>query len=161
MGKKINIVNTFLRNTLIIVGFISQIFLSCRQAQNQETYKVSEPSQLQSEQKETKTEKKTDKESTDYQSNKQSKFPQKVYVVLKYVKENGTAPEGYVGGRKFGNYEKQLPQKDENGRRINYQEWDVNPKKQGRNRGVERLVTGSNSKAYFTKNHYKSFIEIE
>ncbi len=152
---------TFLRNTLLVVGFISQIFLGCRQTQKQETYKVSEPSTQKSRQKETKTEKETQKKSTDYQSNKQSKIPQKVYEVLKYIKENGTAPDGYVGGRKFGNYEKQLPQKDENGRRINYQEWDVNPKQKGRNRGAERLVTGSNSKAYFTKNHYKSFIEIE
>ena len=135
--------------------------MGCRQNQKQETYKVSEPSTQQSGQKEAKVRKKTDKESTDYQSNKKSKIPQKVYEVLKYIKENGTAPDGYVGGRKFGNYEKQLPQKNENGRRINYQEWDVNPKKQGRNRGAERLVTGSNSKAYFTKNHYKSFIEIE
>jgi ribonuclease T1 len=111
--------------------------------------------------KETKTKRKTDKIDNDYQTNKQNKIPHKVYEVLKYVKENGTAPDGYVGGRKFGNYEKQLPQKDENGLQINYFEWDVNPKQKGRNRGAERLVTGSNAKAYFTKNHYKSFIEIE
>ena len=108
-------------------------------------------------QKESKKDRKTDEKTPDYQSNKQSKIPQKVYEVLKYVKENNTAPEGYVGGRKFGNYEKLLPQKDENGRRINYQEWDVNPKQKGRNRGAERLVTGSDGRAYYTKNHYKSF----
>lgn len=149
--------NIFLRNTLLVVGLISQIFLGCRQAQKQETYKAPESSTQQSGQEETKAGRKAEKESTDYQSNKQSKIPQKVYEVLKYIKENGTAPDGYVGGRKFGNYEKHLPQKDENGRRINYQEWDVNPKKQGRNRGAERLVTGSDGRAYFTKNHYKSF----
>jgi ribonuclease T1 len=161
MGKKINMVNTFLRNTLLFVGVIIQIFLGCRQNQNQETFKVFEISSQQSGQKEVKVRKKTDKKFTDYQTNKKSTIPQKAYEVLKYVKENGTAPDGYVGGRKFGNYEKKLPQKDENGRRINYQEWDVNPKRQGRNRGAERLVTSSNSKAYFTKNHYKSFIEIK
>lgn len=153
--------NTFLRNTLLVIGLVSQIFLGCRQTQKQETYKVTEPSSQQSEQKENKKNSKTEKKTPDYQSNKQGKIPQKVYEVLKYVKENGTAPNGYVGGRKFGNYEKQLPQKDENGRRINYQEWDVNPKQQGRNRGAERLVTGSNDKAYYTKNHYKSFINVE
>jgi ribonuclease T1 len=154
-------VNTFFRNTLLVVGFISQIFLGCRQTQKQETYKVAEPSTQQSRQKETKADRITEKESTDYQLNKQGKIPQKVYEVLKYIKENGVAPDGYVGGRKFGNYEKLLPQKDENGRRINYQEWDVNPKQKGRNRGAERLVTGSDGRAYYTKNHYKSFINVE
>ncbi|MDZ7934808.1 MAG: ribonuclease domain-containing protein [Emticicia sp.] len=153
--------NNFLKNTLLFVGIISQIFLGCRQTQKQETYKVAEPTAQQSSQKETSAERKIAKESTDYQSNKQGKIPQKVYDVLKYIKENGAAPEGYVGGRKFGNYEKLLPQKDDNGRRINYQEWDVNPKQPGRNRGAERLVTGSNGRAYFTKNHYKSFINVE
>lgn len=153
--------NTFLRNTLLVVGLISQIFLGCRQTQKQETYKVAEPSNQQSGQKETKADRKNEKESTDYQADKQGKIPQKVYEVLKYIKENGTAPDGYVGGRKFGNYEKLLPQKDENGRRINYKEWDVNPKQKGRNRGAERLVTGSDGRAYYTKNHYKSFINVE
>ncbi len=153
--------NTFLKNTLLVVGLISQIFLGCRQTQKQETYKVAESAAQESGQKETKSGKKTEKEVTDYQSNKQNKIPQKVYEVLKYIKENGSAPDGYVGGRKFGNYEKLLPQKDENGRRINYQEWDVNPKQKGRNRGAERLVTGSDGRAYYTKNHYKSFINVE
>lgn len=153
--------NTFLRNTLLVVGLISQVFLGCRQTQKQESYKVAEPSNQQSEQKENKRNRKIEEKSPDYQSNKQGKIPQKVYEVLKYIKENGSAPDGYVGGRKFGNYEKLLPQKDDNGRRINYQEWDVNPKKQGRNRGAERLVTGSDGRAYYTKNHYKSFINVE
>ncbi len=152
---------TFLRNTLLVVGFISQIFLGCRQTQKQESYNASEPTTQQAEQKENKRNRKTEEKSPDYQSNKQGKIPQKVYEVLKYVKENATAPDGYVGGRKFGNYEKLLPQKDDNGRRINYQEWDVNPKKKGRNRGAERLVTGSDNRAYYTKNHYKSFINVE
>lgn len=149
--------NTFLRNTLLIVGLISQIFLGCRQANKHESYKAAESTTQQAEQKEHKKDRTTNEKTPDYQSNKQSKIPQKVYEVLKYIKENGEAPDGYVGGRKFGNYEKQLPQKDDNGRRINYQEWDVNPKQQGRNRGVERLVTGSDGRAYYTKNHYKSF----
>lgn len=153
--------NTFLRNTLFVVGLISQIFLGCRQTQKQETYKAAELSTQQSEQKEYKRNREAEEKTPDYKSSKQSKIPQKVYEVLKYIEENGTAPEGYVGGRKFGNYEKLLPQKDENGRRINYQEWDVNPKQKGRNRGAERLVTGSDGRAYYTKNHYKSFINVE
>lgn len=149
--------NIIFKNILLIILFASQFFLGCRQTTKQESYKAAEASTQKSEQKK----RNVKSESTDYQSNKQSKIPQKVYEVLKYIKENGIAPDGYVGGRKFGNYEKLLPQKDENGRRINYQEWDVNPKKQGRNRGVERLVTGSDGRAYFTKNHYKSFINVE
>lgn len=155
--------NTILKNILFILLLASQTLLGCRQANKQESFKATEPSAQQAEQKEKekKVERKTEKKNSDYQSNKQGKIPQKVYEVLKYIKENGSAPEGYVGGRKFGNYEKQLPQKDDNGRRINYQEWDVNPKKQGRNRGAERLVTGSDGRAYYTKNHYKSFINVE
>jgi ribonuclease T1 len=156
-------VNTILKNILLILLLTSQSLLGCRQVSKQESFKSAVPSAQQTEkkEKETKTKRKTDKIDNDYQSNKQNKIPQKVYEVLKYIEENGTAPDGYVGGRKFGNYEKQLPQKDENGLQINYFEWDVNPKQKGRNRGAERLVTGSNAKAYFTKNHYKSFIEIE
>lgn len=150
-----------LKNILFILLLASQTLLGCRQANKQESYKAAEPTTQQAEQKENKKDRKSDEKDSDYQSNKQSKIPQKVYEVLKYIKENGVAPEGYVGGRKFGNYEKLLPQKDDNGRRINYQEWDVNPKQQGRNRGAERLVTGSDGRAYYTKNHYKTFIEIE
>ncbi len=87
--------------------------------------------------------------------------PTKALKVLKYVRENGVAIEGYVGGRKFGNYEGLLPKKDGSGKRINYQEWDVNPKIEGRNRGKERLITGSDGKAYFTNDHYGSFVEIK
>ena len=88
-------------------------------------------------------------------------IPQKVYKVLAYVKENGRAPEGYQGGRKFGNYEKHLPLKDETGKPMKYQEWDVNPKKNGKNRGAERLVTSENKHAWYTRDHYNSFTEIE
>jgi ribonuclease T1 len=86
--------------------------------------------------------------------------PTKALKVLKYVRENGVAMDGYVGGRKFGNYEGLLPKKDATGKRINYQEWDVNPKIQGKNRGAERLVTGSDGKAYYTDDHYRSFVVV-
>jgi ribonuclease T1 len=90
-----------------------------------------------------------------------TKIPQKVYEVLSYIRANKEAPEGYVGGRKFKNLEQQLPKTDNTSRRINYQEWDVNPKQQGRNRGSERLVTGSDGRAWFTNNHYRSFVEVK
>jgi guanyl-specific ribonuclease Sa len=89
-----------------------------------------------------------------------TRIPTKAFKVLKYVRENGVAPNGYQGGRRFGNYEKRLPQKDEVNRRVNYQEWDVNPKIQGKNRGAERLIT-SPVKAYYTSDHYRTFIEMK
>ena len=90
-----------------------------------------------------------------------SRIPSKVHDVLNYVRQHGRAPDGYVGGRRFGNFEGHLPRQDLSGRRINYQEWDVNPKVQGRNRGAERLVTGSDGRAYYTRDHYNTFIEID
>jgi ribonuclease T1 len=89
-----------------------------------------------------------------------ARIPAKAFKVLKYVRANGVAPDGYEGGRRFGNYEKQLPQQDERRQRINYQEWDVNPKIQGKNRGAERLIT-SPVKAYYTGDHYRTFIEMK
>lgn len=87
--------------------------------------------------------------------------PAKVYEVLAYIDAHGKAPEGYVGGRRFGNYEKRLPQKNKiTQQKINYREWDVNPEKEGRNRGAERLVTGDDKSAHYTRDHYGTFIQI-
>jgi ribonuclease T1 len=86
--------------------------------------------------------------------------PEKVAKVLSYVDEHDKAPPGYEGGRTFGNFEKLLPQSDKKNRKIRYREWDVNPHRPGVNRGAERLVTGSDGTAYYTKDHYKSFIKI-
>ena len=87
-------------------------------------------------------------------------IPEKVLKVLEYVHQHDRAPEGYVGGRKFGNFEKRLPLKDQSGKNMKYQEWDVNPKKSGRNRGTERLITSENKRAWYTGDHYESFTEI-
>jgi ribonuclease T1 len=108
--------------------------------------------------KKKKKNKRKNQDKSSYNSN--TKIPAKVYEVLAYIQANKRAPEGYVGGRRFGNFEKNLPQKDDSGHKINYQEWDVNPKQQGRNRGAERLVTGSDGRAWFTQNHYDSFVEV-
>lgn len=102
---------------------------------------------------------KSDKSLLDKKKN--GEIPQKVLTVLAYVRENGRAPEGYQGGRKFGNFEKLLPLKDDNGSIMKYQEWDVNPKKKGKNRGAERLITSENKRAWYTRDHYDSFTEIE
>ncbi len=87
-------------------------------------------------------------------------IPAKVYTVLAYVLKNHTAPANYVGGRVFTNVEKVLPVNDTKGRRINYQEWDVNPHVNGVNRGVERLCTGDDNRYWFTNDHYKTFTQV-
>jgi ribonuclease T1 len=94
-------------------------------------------------------------------SETQPNVPSKVMKTLQFILENDKAPSGYVGGRKFTNREKRLPKNDENGNKINYQEWDVNPKVKGVNRGAERLITGSDNTAYFTNDHYKTFTKIK
>jgi dienelactone hydrolase/guanyl-specific ribonuclease Sa len=86
--------------------------------------------------------------------------PAKVGEVLEHVDATGEALEGYVGGRNFLNVERRLPQTDRQGRRIRYREWDVNPQRPGVNRGAERLVTGDDGSAYFTRDHYDSFTRI-
>jgi ribonuclease T1 len=105
---------------------------------------------------------KEEKSTTDeYSEVDKAEVPAKVRKVLKHIEETGEAPEGYVGGRKFKNLEQLLPKIGKNNKRINYREWDVNPKIEGKNRGKERLVTGDDDSAYFTNDHYQSFKKIK
>jgi ribonuclease T1 len=83
-------------------------------------------------------------------------IPHYVIATLVYIRNHSKAPPDYVGGRKFFNREKRLPYL----RNDNYIEWDVHPQRKGKNRGAERLVT-SKSTAYFTKDHYDTFIAIK
>ncbi len=101
----------------------------------------------------------TEPTTTTYNGNES--IPQKVIAVLAYIKANNQAMQGYVGGRVFTNREKVLPQTDNNGSIINYQEWDVNPKVEGQNRGAERICTGSDDRSWYTNNHYKTFTQIK
>ena len=87
-------------------------------------------------------------------------FPEKVMRVLAHVDNKGEAMPNYEGGRNFLNVERNLPKLDQNGKRVKYREWDVNPLMRGVNRGAERLVTGSDGKAYYTSDHYKTFRRI-
>lgn len=87
--------------------------------------------------------------------------PDHVWQVLEKIKKTGEAPEGYVGGRTFQNREKRLPQNAPDGSKIKYREWDVQPKIEGKNRGAERLVTGDDRSAWYTSDHYRSFVRLE
>ena len=86
--------------------------------------------------------------------------PDKAMKMLALVDQHGEAPDGFEGGRTFGNFEKRLPQSDDKGRKIKYREWDVNPLRPGVNRGAERLVTGSDGSAHYTDDHYSTFKKI-
>lgn len=89
-----------------------------------------------------------------------SGVPAQALRVLAHVKAHGQAPPGTEGGRTFGNYERRLPLQDAQGHPIRYREWDLWPKVRGRNRGPERLVTGSDGRAWYTGDHYRTFTEV-
>ena len=80
---------------------------------------------------------------------------------LAYIRQHGYAPPSYVGGRVFGNYEGLLPRYNEHRKRIEYREWDVRPRAEGRSRGAERLVTGSDGRVWYSTDHYRTFIEVK
>ena len=61
------------------------------------------------------------------------------------------APGAAIGGNKFGNYEKRLPEK--NGRR--WYECDVNY--EGGFRGAERILFSNDGLIYYTADHYNTF----
>jgi ribonuclease T1 len=87
-------------------------------------------------------------------------LPANAVQVLAYIRAHHEAPPGYEGSRRFGNYERVLPQSDDSGRRIQYQEWDVRPHLEHVNRGAERIVTGSDGRAWYTNDHYAHFTEM-
>jgi ribonuclease/Ricin-type beta-trefoil lectin domain len=83
------------------------------------------------------------------------KIPQKARDRLDYIlKNNGNAGDGYVGNSIFYNRDGQLPTS------LTFKEYDVNPYISGVNRGAERIVVGSNGKAWYTPNHYNDFIPL-
>jgi ribonuclease T1 len=85
------------------------------------------------------------------------KAPAHALETLEYILEYNKAPEGYVGGRMFQNREGILPR----GSSLRYQEWDVHPKSHGESRGAERLLTCSDGSAYYTDDHYRSFVKLK
>lgn len=91
----------------------------------------------------------------------QDPIPVHARETLAYIRLHGYAPPGHVGGRVFGNYEGLLPRYDARRKRIEYREWDVRPKAEGRSRGAERLVTGSDNRAWYSGDHYRTFIEAK
>jgi len=67
---------------------------------------------------------------------------------------------GTKGGDQWMNRGGSLPKTGSSGKQITYQEWDVNPKKRGQTRDAQRIITGSDGSAYYTGDHYKTFIRM-
>lgn len=91
--------------------------------------------------------------------------PPKAQTVLGQVKgTGGNPPAGYRGGGTFANDGRAggqvLPKTDAAGKSITYREYDVNRFQPGVNRGAERIVVGSDGKAYYTSDHYQTFTPI-
>jgi len=73
--------------------------------------------------------------------------------------DSANAP-GTKGGITFRNSEGRLPAVGAGGGRVVYQEWDVNAKKDGQGRDAERIVTGNDGSAWYTLDHYDTFVRI-
>lgn len=84
----------------------------------------------------------------------------KVQNVLDRVQSKCSSFPGYKGGSVFGNTDGALPGTDAAGNSVTYREWDVNPYVKGVDRGTERLVTGSDGSAYYTDDHYGTFLQL-
>ncbi|TKB77989.1 MAG: hypothetical protein E8D45_04960 [Nitrospira sp.] len=81
--------------------------------------------------------------------------PDKVFEIFGEIQRlQGNPPPGFVGGRPFQNRERRLA-------RGRYREYDVNPTVPGQHRGPERLVIEQRTgKAYYTRDHYRTFVPI-
>ncbi|CAM3036093.1 ribonuclease domain-containing protein [Prescottella defluvii] len=94
---------------------------------------------------------------------KNSAVPDYVWTTLAAIDAGGWPPAdspGTQGGRTFGNHEGRLPATSDGGRKVRYQEWDVNRKRDGRGRDAERIVTGDDGSAWYTSDHYETFVRM-
>jgi hypothetical protein len=85
------------------------------------------------------------KSTTQKRSTQSSKIPTHALATLELI-DAGQWPDaadapGTRGGINFRNNEGLLPRTGSDGRRLRFQEWDVNPKKPGRSRDAERIIT--------------------
>lgn len=108
-----------------------------------------------------------DKSDADESTDSDSTVPDHASETLDYIRENGTAPPGYglpkwqEKKRPFQNRDEDLPTEDGDGDPITYTEFDVHPYTPGVNRGGERIVIGSDGRAWYTDDHYHNFTLVE
>lgn len=81
-------------------------------------------------------------------------IPPEAWSTLAIIDKTGKPPAGFKGGTVFQNREGLLP------KNVSYKEWDIARYQPGVNRGPRRLVTGNNNSAYYTADHYASFIKM-
>ena len=84
--------------------------------------------------------------------------PKQAIDTLDYIRNNGSAPPGYRS-REYAN-------DGRNGTYIlpddaPYHEYDIYSFTPGVNRGAERIVVGSSGTAWYTADHYHTFIKME
>ncbi|MDG3008891.1 ribonuclease [Rhodococcus sp. D2-41] len=89
--------------------------------------------------------------------------PAAAYATLKLI-DAGDWPEGAhapgtKGGTVWQNRGGSLP-RTADGAKVTYLEWDVNPKRPGRSRDAQRIVTGSDGSAWYTGDHYSTFTRM-
>ena len=86
-------------------------------------------------------------------------IPQEAYDTLNYVDQNGRPPQGYKGGKVFQNDGRGggqvLP-----GNNTTYKEYDIHPKVPGVPRNAQRIVIGSDGSAWYTADHYTTFVNM-
>ena len=86
-------------------------------------------------------------------------IPQEAYDTLNYVDQNGRPPQGYKGGKVFQNDGRGggqvLP-----GNNTTYAEYDIHPKVPGVPRDAQRIVIGSDGSAWYTADHYTTFVNM-
>ena len=86
-------------------------------------------------------------------------IPKEAYNTLNYIDQNGRPPQGYKGGKIFHNDGRNggrvLP-----GDGITYKEYDIHPKVSGVPRNAQRIVIGSDGSAWYTADHYLSFVKM-
>lgn len=89
--------------------------------------------------------------------------PQRAWETLARIDAGEWPPNdgsGTKGGGVWSNREHNLPASDASGAPITYREWDVNIKQSGQNRDAERIVTGTDTSAWYTADHYATFTRM-
>lgn len=87
-------------------------------------------------------------------------IPRAAYTALLYYQLHKEAPPGFNGIKEFRSSKSGLPEIDQNGKPVAYIESDIFPVVPNINRGNQRIIVSNDGTAYFTPNHYQSFIEI-
>jgi ribonuclease T1 len=90
----------------------------------------------------------------------ENNIPRAAYMALLYYDLYKQAPPSFNGIKKFYGDRSPLPKQDQAGNPIAYIESDIYPVIPKINRGAQRIVVGENGTAYYTPNHYQSFVEI-